>query len=36
MRGRWLNFEHKQAEKVIVGSAYAPTRVSITITSWLL
>ncbi len=36
MRGRWLKFENKHAEQVIVGRACAPTRVFINITLWLL
>ena len=36
MRGCWRNFENKQAEKAIVGSACNPKRVSIGITLWLL
>jgi hypothetical protein len=36
MRERWLNFENKQPEKAIVGSACNPKIVSIEITVWLL
>jgi hypothetical protein len=36
MRGRWRNFENKQSEKAIVGSACNPKMVSIEIMLWLL
>ena len=36
MRGRWLNFESKQSQEAIEGSAYNPKIVSIEITLWLL
>lgn len=36
MRGHWQNFENKQSEKAIVGSAYNPKNVSIEISLWLL
>jgi len=36
MRGRWRNFQNRQTEKAIVGSACNPKKVSIGITLWLL
>lgn len=36
MRGHWRNFENRQSEKAIVGSACNPKKVSIGITLWLL
>lgn len=36
MRGRWRNFQNRQTEKAIVGSACNPKKVSIGIMLWLL
>ena len=36
MRGCWRNFQNRQTEKAIVGSACNPKKVSIGITLWLL